>query len=71
MKPHKAIFDFALLKTGATIAESVMLGDDIAADIEGARNIGMDQVYVNHKNIEPPFKPTYTITSLKELEDIF
>lgn len=71
LKPHKAIFDFAFRKTGANIKESIMLGDDIEADIAGARNIGMDQVYVNHKNIEAPFKPTYTVTSLKELEEIF
>ena len=71
LKPHKAIFDFALQKTGATIKESIMLGDDIDADIIGAQNMGMDQVFVNHKNITPPVKPTYTVTSLKELERIF
>lgn len=71
LKPHKAIFDFALRKAGASITESIMLGDDIEADIVGARNIGMDQVYVNHKNEDAPFKPTYTVTSLKELEKIF
>ena len=71
LKPHKAIFDFALHKTGAKINESIMLGDDIEADITGARNIGMDQVYVNHKNETPPFTPTYTVKSLKELEQIF
>lgn len=71
LKPHKAIFDFALQKTGANIKESIMLGDDIDVDIIGARNIGMDQVYINHKKEEPPFTPTYTVTSLKELEEIF
>ena len=48
-----------------------MLGDDIDADIIGAQNMGMDQVFVNHKNITSPVKPTYTVTSLKELERIF
>ncbi|PVD50078.1 noncanonical pyrimidine nucleotidase, YjjG family [Terrimonas sp.] len=71
LKPHKEIFDFAMKQTGATVKESIMLGDDIAADIIGAQNAGMDQVYVNHKDIEPPVKPTYTVTSLKELEKIF
>lgn len=71
LKPHKEIFDYALKKTGASITESIMLGDDIQADIVGARNFGMDQVYVNHKNEEAPFEPTYTITALNELQQIF
>ncbi|MFT3704190.1 MAG: YjjG family noncanonical pyrimidine nucleotidase [Agriterribacter sp.] len=71
LKPHKAIFDFALQKTGATIRESIMLGDDIDADIIGAQNMGMDQVYINHKNEPTTVKPTYTVHSLKELEQIF
>jgi putative hydrolase of the HAD superfamily len=72
LKPHKAIFDYALHKTNAALQESIMLGDDIDVDIAGARNAGLDQVYVNHLN-KPllSFQPTYTITSLKELENIF
>jgi len=71
LKPHKAIFDFALQKTGASIKESIMLGDDIDADIIGAQNMGMDQVYINHKNEPTTVNPTYTVQSLKELEKIF
>jgi len=40
-------------------------------DIQGAINAGIDQVYVNHLNIEPAIKPTYMVNSLKELEQIF
>jgi putative hydrolase of the HAD superfamily len=71
LKPHKAIFDYALLKANAQLKESIMLGDDLEADIEGARNAGMDQVYINHLNKEPDVRPTYTVSSLKELENIF
>lgn len=71
LKPHKAIFEYALHKTGATANESIMLGDDIDADIVGAKNAGIDQVYVNHKNIAPPLQPTYIVYGLKELENIF
>ncbi|MCO5238528.1 MAG: YjjG family noncanonical pyrimidine nucleotidase [Chitinophagaceae bacterium] len=71
LKPHKAIFDFALRQTGAGLKESIMLGDDIEADIAGAQNAGMDQVYINHKNVPPPLQPTYTVYSLKELQTIF
>lgn len=71
LKPHKAIFDFALRKTGAALHESIMLGDDIDADIIGARDAGMDQVYVNHLGVTPPMQPTYMVNTLKELEEIF
>jgi putative hydrolase of the HAD superfamily len=71
LKPHKEIFEYAFRKTGAEPAESIMLGDSIEADIQGAINAGIDQVYVNHLGIEPEIRPTYTIYSLKELEKIF
>jgi putative hydrolase of the HAD superfamily len=72
LKPHKAIFDYALQRTNATVKESIMLGDDMDADIVGARDAGLDQVYINHLNKAlPAIAPTYTVTSLKELEGIF
>jgi putative hydrolase of the HAD superfamily len=72
LKPQKAIFDYALQKTNATVKESIMLGDDLEADIAGARDAGLDQVYINHVNKPlPVIHPTYTVRSLKELENIF
>ncbi len=71
LKPHAEIFEYALLKTGAGKAESIMIGDTPEVDILGAINAGIDQVYVNHINNPEPVKATYTVTSLKELETIF
>lgn len=71
LKPNKEIFDFALEKTKALVNESIMIGDSIEVDIIGAMNVGMDQVFVNHHHISTEVKPTYTVTSLRELEDIF
>lgn len=71
LKPNKEIFDFAFLKTGAKLHESIMLGDNIEVDILGAMNAGIDQVFINHNNIVTDVKPTYMVNSLKELEDIF
>jgi len=71
LKPKKEIFDFALQKAGATLAESIMLGDNLDADIQGAMNVGMDSVFVNHINTVTALKPTYIIKHLKELENIF
>lgn len=71
LKPHKEIFDYAFRLTGAAPEMSIMIGDNIEADIIGASNAGMDQVFVNHINELTDFKPTYTVYSLKELETIF
>ncbi len=71
LKPQKEIFDYALRITGAGRTESIMLGDSIEVDIQGAINAGIDQVYVNHLRTEPTLRPTYMVYSLKELEDIF
>ncbi len=71
LKPHKEIFEYAFRVTGAVPEESIMLGDSIEVDIQGAINAGIDQVYVNHLRQEPSLRPTYTVHSLKELETIF
>ena len=71
LKPKKEIFEYAINKAGATFTESIMLGDNLDADIFGAINAGMDSVFVNHINASTVLKPTYTISHLKELEDIF
>jgi len=71
LKPNKEIFDFAFERTGAKAEESIMLGDSLEVDIIGAMRAGIDQVFINHQNITTDIKPTYTVTSLKELERIF
>jgi putative hydrolase of the HAD superfamily len=71
LKPNKEIFSFAFEKAGAKPEESIMLGDNIEVDIIGAINAGIDQVFINHNNIQTSIKPTYSVTSLKELEEIF
>jgi len=71
MKPKKEIFDFALSKAKAMQHQSIMIGDSIEVDIKGAINAGIDQVYVNHLGEISNIRPTYTVTSLKELQKIF
>lgn len=71
LKPHKGIFEYALLKSGAALAESIMIGDNLDADIQGGINAGLDTVFVNHLNITPHIQPTYTVYHLQELESIF
>lgn len=71
LKPNKEIFEYALQKTGAAKEESIMIGDNLEADIQGGINAGLDTVFVNHLKVETQVQPTYTIYHLKELEDIF
>ena len=71
VNPNREIFDYALLKTGANLHTSIMLGDNPEADILGAINAGMDSVFVNHHHAAIDYKPTYTVNHLSELEKIF
>ncbi len=71
LKPNAAIFDYALRLTGAQRGESIMIGDNQEADIQGAMNAGIDSVFVNHLKIKPTVKPTFMVYHLRELEEIF
>lgn len=71
LKPKKEIFEYALNKAGATIQHSIMLGDNLEADIQGAMNVGLDNIFVNHINTTTSLQPTYTITGLQQLKNIF
>ena len=70
LKPQKEIFEYALKNAKATVAESIMIGDNESADIQGGINMGMDTIFVNHIQAIPTIPATYTITHLKELETI-
>lgn len=70
LKPHKDIFEYALKNANASVSESIMIGDNESADIQGGINIGMDTIFVNHIQAVPTVPATYTITHLKELEAI-
>jgi len=72
LKPNKEIFEYAINRCSTNCQESIMIGDNLEADILGGINAGMDTIFVNHLCIQPAqhITPTYTITHLKQLEDI-
>ena len=70
LKPKKEIFEYALSLAKADVTESIMIGDNLDADIAGALNAGMDCVYVNHINAVGSSLPTYTVHHLQQLENI-
>lgn len=67
-KPMKEIYDLAVNKANIAHHQSVMIGDSISADVEGALNAGLHAVYYNpdRLEIEKP-KKAVEINSLLEL----
>jgi putative hydrolase of the HAD superfamily len=66
-KPDKAIFNHALTLANAGIAESIMIGDSIEADIRGAQDYGMKAIYFNPERKEKPEDVQQEINCLSEL----
>lgn len=69
-KPKPQIFEWALKSANARKKESLMIGDELIADISGARKFGIDQVYYNPMAIPHSEAVTYEIRSLPELKEI-
>ncbi|MFA6832326.1 MAG: YjjG family noncanonical pyrimidine nucleotidase [Bacteroidaceae bacterium] len=70
-KPNKEIFDFALNAAQCQVEESIMIGDNPVADIQGANACGFDTIYYDwthsHQMVT---KPTYHIYDLLEIKKI-
>jgi len=47
LKPHPSIFESTLTLLGVSAADTVMVGDSLPHDIEGARRVGMRAVLVH------------------------
>ena len=68
MKPHPSIFEAALAQANVTAAESMMVGDSLAHDIEGARRAGMRGVLLHRSGTAAPrSNDVPVITHLSEL----
>ncbi|MBP7219391.1 MAG: YjjG family noncanonical pyrimidine nucleotidase [Paludibacteraceae bacterium] len=69
-KPSKAFFDYAITSSNARKTESLVIGDNWEADIVGAKNAGIDQVFYNYTNrIDLPFAPTFQVSCLSDLKN--
>ena len=70
-KPDPAIFHHALWKSGAGINESLMIGDNIETDLEGASAAGMDHVFFNPEKLSHNYrKAIHEISCLSKLMEI-
>lgn len=53
-KPNSIIFDYAVNVARASKENSIMIGDCLDADVNGALNAGLDAIFFNEKKIEAP-----------------
>jgi putative hydrolase of the HAD superfamily len=67
MKPHRSIFEAALRLLGTRAEETVMVGDSLPHDIEGARRVGMQGVLVQRSGELAPDADVPVIRSMSEL----
>jgi putative hydrolase of the HAD superfamily len=67
MKPHPSIFEAALALAGVEARESVMVGDSLTHDIDGARRVGMRGVLVHRSTDPAPASDVPVIRSMTEL----
>lgn len=51
-KPNPVIFEYALDLAKAKKENSIMIGDCLEADVQGALNAGLDAIFFNEKNIK-------------------
>jgi putative hydrolase of the HAD superfamily len=69
-KPHPYIFKKAFKEAGASPNNSIMIGDDLYADIYGAQRVGMDSIYFNFYKKEHDKAIHKEINCLSELYKI-
>jgi len=70
-KPHTQFFIHAIQQTNAINSETIMIGDSWDADIVGAYNSNIDQLWLNPEGHQPnEFTPTYSVKTLDEIMDI-
>jgi HAD superfamily hydrolase (TIGR01549 family) len=60
VKPHPTIFQAALERLGAVPRETVMVGDSLAEDIEGARALGMRAILIDREDRHPDVEERLT-----------
>ena len=73
MKPHPQIFQHALQGLGVTPQETVMVGDSLRADVQGAQKLGMTAVW--RRRLESTeevdgVRPDFVVDELREVPQL-
>ena len=66
-KPNPKVFEHAIQVANARIENSIMIGDSVEADIEGALKVGMKAIHCNFEGEQIVPKNFKSITSLLEI----
>lgn len=71
-KPDRRIFDKALTELNAKAESTLMIGDSLESDYQGALNAGIDFCWINAKKTEfsQDLKPLFIIQHITELESL-
>jgi HAD superfamily hydrolase (TIGR01549 family) len=69
VKPSPKIFRFALSALGLKAEQCVFIGDDLEADIKGAKGVGMKAILLSEKDLSCPGADA-VIRNLRELESV-
>ncbi|MGB1283953.1 MAG: YjjG family noncanonical pyrimidine nucleotidase [Polaribacter sp.] len=67
-KPNPRVFEYALEIAKAKKEESIMIGDDLEADIQGALNTGLTAIHCNFDNQNIKNNSIISVTSLSEIK---
>ncbi|WP_196161781.1 HAD family hydrolase [Reinekea sp. G2M2-21] len=70
-KPDPFIFNVALEKLGAKAEESVFVGDNLKADMEPAKNLGMNTIWVSADTKSKPEFVDFKLSSFSEFVGIW
>ena len=72
MKPSPRIFEHALEQLRATPGKSIHVGDSYAADVEGARRVGITPVLINRYGKDPAhIRDQHQDTELHVIRDLY
>jgi len=63
-KPGEPIFSLALEKTGLPKEEVVLIGDEVDADIQGAKRLGMRHILVNNGDFQEALESFKNLNSI-------
>ena len=69
LKPHPSIFESALKLLDVDAGESVMVGDSLPHDIEGARRVGMRGILV-HRSPDTSPAPSTPVPVIRDLSEL-
>lgn len=67
-KPNPKVFEFALQQANAKVSESIMVGDNLEADITGSTALGFKAIYLTEKAQKINIKNVTQIVHLLEIK---